>query len=114
MCEADMARKHISTLLLWVTALALVMACVPTVATPAIPTVDPDEVSTFIAATVNAASTQTAAALPSATWTPSITPTRNTETPSPMPTATVLIVLPTLTPIVIPTFTNVPSLGGGG
>jgi hypothetical protein len=109
-----MVRIPKATVLIWVTALALVMACVPTVATPANPTVDPDLISTFIAATVNAASTQTAAALPSATPTPSITPTQNTETPSPMPTATVLIVLPSLTPIVIPTFTSAPSLGGGG
>ncbi|MDQ2693692.1 MAG: NBR1-Ig-like domain-containing protein [Chloroflexota bacterium] len=109
-----MARSRKPTLLIWVTALTLVMACVPTVATPAVPTVDPGVVSTFIAETVNAASTQTAAALPSATPSPSITPIQDTETPSPMPTPTVLIVLPSLTPVVIPTFTNVPSLGGGG
>lgn len=109
-----MVRTRITTVLVWITALALVMACVPTVATPAFPTIDPGVVSTFIAATVDAASMQTAAALPSATPSPSVTPTQNTETPSPMPTPTVLIVLPTLTPIVIPTFTSVPSLGGGG
>lgn len=109
-----MARSRKPTLWIWVTALTLVMACVPTVATPAVPTVDPGVVSTFIAETVNAASTQTAAALPSATPSPSITPIQDTETPSPMPTPTVLIVLPSLTPVVIPTFTNVPSLGGGG
>lgn len=109
-----MAGTHRTRILLWVTALALVMACVPTVATPAVPTVDAGAVSTFIVQTVNAAGTQTAAALPSMTPTPSITPTRNTETPSPTPTNTVIFVLPTLTPIVIPTFTLVPNLGGGG
>lgn len=109
-----MARIRRTTVLIWVVALALVMACVPTVATPTVPTVDSDVVSTFIAETVNAAVTQTAAALPSATPSPTLTPIQNTDTPSPMPTPTVLIVLPTLTPIVIPTFTSVPSLGGGG
>jgi hypothetical protein len=109
-----MASTRRTKVLIWVTALALVMACVPTVATPALPTVDPGAVSTFIAQTVNAASTQTAAVLPSATPTPSLTPTQNTATPSPTPTATFIFVLPTFTPIVIPTFTRVPSLGGGG
>lgn len=109
-----MARTRKTTLLIWVMALALIMACVPTIATPAVPTVDSAAIGTFIVQTVNAAGTQTAAARPSDTPTPSITPTRNTETPSPTPTATVIFVLPSFTPIVIPTFTFLPSLGGGG
>jgi hypothetical protein len=109
-----MARTSKTTLLFWLTALALVMACVPTFTAPSIPTVDADEVSTFIAATVNAATTQTAAAMPTSTWTPSITPTRPTDTPVPTATSTVVFILSSPTPIIIPTFTNVPSLGGSG
>jgi hypothetical protein len=101
-------------LLLWVTALGLVMACVPALGTPAVPTVDPGVIGTFIAQTVSAAGSQTAAVLPPATFTPSVTPTRNTETPSPTVTATVIFVLSSPTPIFVPTFTNVPSLGGSG
>ena len=109
-----MVRTRKTTVLLWVTALALIVACMPAIATPGVPTVDAEAVGTFIVQTVNAAGTRTAAAMPSATLTPSVTPTRNTETPSPTPTATFIFVLPTFTPIVIPTFTLVPSLGGGG
>jgi len=109
-----METTHKTKWLVWVTALALVMACVPAIATPAVPTVDAGAVSTFIAQTVNAAATQTAAVLPSSTWTPSPTPTRNTETPLPTATSTVIFIFPTSTPIIIPTFTNVPSLGGSG
>ena len=101
-------------LLIWITALALVMACaLPSLGTPAVPTFDPNIVNTFIAQTANAAATQTAAVLPSSTPTPTLTPTRNTETPSPTATATVIFVLSSPTPLVIPTFTNV-SLGGSG
>ena len=109
-----MARTRKTTLLFWVTALALVGACVPAFPTPAVPTVDPGVISTFIAQTVNAAGTQTSAVLPTSTLTPSITPTQPTETASPTATATVVIILSTPTPIIIPTFTNVPGLGGSG
>ena len=111
-----MARTGKSKLLICMAALTLVMACVPTIATPAVPTVDAQAVNTFIAGTVNAAASQTAAAMPSSTWTPSITPTRNTETPSPTPTATVIFLLPSFTPVVTTTFTpaRLPSIGGGG
>lgn len=100
-------------LLIWIIALALIMACVPSLATPSVPSVDPIAINTFIAQTVNAAATRTAAAMPSATLTPSFTPTRNTETPSPTATSTVIFILSSPTPLVIPTFTNV-SLGGSG
>ena len=99
--------------MIWVTALALILACVPALGAPAVPSVDPGVISTFIAQTVNAASTRTAAVLPTLTLTPSLTPTRNTETPSPTATSTVIFVLSTPTPLVLPTFTNA-SLGGSG
>jgi Ig-like domain-containing protein len=96
-------------LLVWVTALGLIMACVPQLAAPSVPTLDPVGVNTFIAQTVNAASTRTAAAMPSVTPSPTLTPTLATETPSPTPTATVIFILSSPTPLVIPTFTNVSS-----
>jgi hypothetical protein len=102
-------------LLIWIAAFAVILACVPSFAAPAVPTVNPGAVNTFIAQTVRAAATQTAGAMPSATLTPSLTPTRNTETPSPTVTATVLFILSTPTPIIVPTFTSVhPILGGSG
>ena len=101
-------------LLLWITALGLVMACVPTLTTPSVPTIDPAAINTMIAMTFNAAATGTAAALPSLTPTPTFTPTRNTETPSPTVTSTVIFILSSPTPAIIPTFTTVFSLGGSG
>ena len=98
-------------LLVWMTALALIMACVPQLAAPSVPTVDPGAVNTIIAQTVIAASTRTAAAIPSLTPSPTITPTVATETPLPTATATVIFVLSTPTPLIITTFTNV---SGGG
>ena len=94
-------------LLVWMTALALIMACVPQLAAPPIPTVDPGAVNTFIAQTVVVAGSQTAAAMPSLTPSPTLTPTVATETPLPTATSTVIFVLSTPTPLVIPTFTNV-------
>ena len=93
-------------LFVWMTALALIMACAPALATPSVPTVDPGAVGTFIALTVNAASTKTAAAMPSLTPTPTLTPIVNTETPIPTATATVIFILSSPTPLVIPTFTS--------
>jgi hypothetical protein len=93
--------------------IVLVMACVPTFAAP-FPTADPNAVNTFIAQTANAAATQTVAAQPTSTLTPSITPTRNTETPSPTATSTVIFILSTPTQQVIPTFTFISSGGGSG
>lgn len=98
-------------LLVWVVALTLIMACVvPTLAQPSVPTVNPGAVNTFIAQTVVAASTRTAAALPSLTPTATLTPTQNTETPEPSATNTVIFILSSPTPLVIPTFTQ----SGGG
>src|ERR1044072_289760 len=102
-------------LLIWVVALGLVMACViPTVAQPSIPTVDPGAANTFIAQTVVAAGTRTAAAMPSLTPSPSLTPTQNTETPIPTATNTVIFILSSPTSNVVPTFTALSSSGGGG
>lgn len=95
-----------SKLLVWVTALALIMACAPSLVTPSVPTMDPGAVNTFIAQTVEAASTQTAASIPSLTPTPTITPTVNTPTPLPSATSTVIFILSTPTPLVLPTSTS--------
>jgi hypothetical protein len=113
--EENMATTQKTKLVIWISALALILACVPAIGigTPAVPTVDPGVIGTFIAQTVNAASTQTAAVMPSATLTPSVTPTRPTETPSPTFTSTVIFILSSPTPVVLPTFTSV-SLGGSG
>jgi hypothetical protein len=108
--EAIMTAPRKSKLLIWVTALALIMACAPSLVTPSVPTLDPGVVNTFIAQTVNAAASQTAASMPTITPSPTITPTVNTETPLPTATSTVVFVLSTPTPLVIPTFTSV---GGG-
>jgi len=98
--------------LVWVVALALVMACVvPNLAPPSVPTVNPGAVNTFIAQTVIAAGTRTAAAMPSPTLTATLTPIQNTPTSSPTITPTVIFVLSSPTPLVIPTFTGLPSSG---
>lgn len=101
-------------LFVWLTALALIMACAPSLATPMVPTVNPGAVNTFIAQTVNAASTQTAASMPSLTPSPTITPTVVTETPLPTATATFIFVLASPTSRVVPTFTSSSGDGGGG
>lgn len=88
---------------MWFTALALVIACVPTFVAPAaVPTIDPNAISTFIAQTANAASTRTALAMPTHTPTAPFTPTpRNTDTPEPTATATVLFLFYTPSPIIL-------------
>lgn len=97
----------------WLIALGLVLACVPSFTAPSVSTPVPGAVNTFIAQTANAAFTATAAALPTSTPTATVTPTpRNTDTMTPTETATVIFILPTLTPI--PTFTRVSIPGGGG
>lgn len=81
--------------LLWLGALALVMACIPTTTSP-IPTLAPGAVNTFIVQTAQAAFTQTAAALPSsATPTSTFRPT-GTATTLPSPTNTFVFTLPGL------------------
>jgi hypothetical protein len=113
--EENMATTQKTKLVISISALALILACVPAfgIGTPAVPTVDPGAIGTFIAQTVNAASTQTASVVPPSTLTPSVTPTRPTETPSPTFTSTVIFILSSPTPVVLPTFTSV-NLGGSG
>jgi len=102
-----------SKYMIWFTALALILACVPTFTAPLVSTPVPGAVNTFIAQTSNAAMTRTAAALPTSTPTATMTSTpRNTDTPFPTETPTVIFILPSLTPI--PTFTKVVIPGGGG
>ncbi len=91
-------------LLIWVIALALIMACVPSLTAQSVPTVDPGAINTLIVQTANAASTQTAAAQPTATWT--VVPTRNTKTPTPTATSTVIFLFFSPTPLIIPTITG--------
>lgn len=108
-----MATRKLSYLM-WSSALALILACVPTIGAPA-PTVDPNELQVWIAQTANAAATQTVAAMPTSTSTsiPTVTP-ENTFTPSPTSTATVIFVLSTPTQPVVPTATRVISGSGSG
>jgi hypothetical protein len=92
----------------WLVALAVIMACVPTISAPTVPTIDPGAVNTFIAQTAVAAINQTAAALPSSTPTATFTSTpRNTDTPEPTPTNTIVFILPSSTPVI-------PTASGGG
>lgn len=86
---------HKNKLLIWLGALTLVMACLPTAGTP-FPTLAPGAVNTFIVQTAQAASTQTAAVLPaSPTPTGTFRPT-GTATPLPSPTTTFVFILPGL------------------
>jgi hypothetical protein len=81
--------------LIFVIALALMLACVVPGAAAPVPTLQPGAVNTFIVQTANAAATRTAQALPSNTPTSTFTPTpRNTETPSPTSTRPFVFVLP--------------------
>lgn len=96
--------------LFWFVIIALIMACVPSFATP-FPTANPNQVNQFIALTANAAATRTAAAIPTSSPTLTVTPTRATETPSPTFTSTVIFILASPTPIVPATLII---LGGGG
>jgi hypothetical protein len=84
---------------LGVLVIALTLACAPTLPlTAPLPTQGPGSVETIIAATANAAASQTAVFLPSATPTASETPTPSrTPTETPTPTVTVIFRLPTFT-----------------
>ena len=96
-----------SKYLLWFIALVTVMACVPGTAAPALPTIDPNSIGTFIAQTANVALTQTAAAIPTLTSTPTLTPTRPTNTPEPSATNTVIFIV--LSPTAIVPITSTPN-----
>jgi hypothetical protein len=87
------------TLLLFTT-FALIMACVPSVATPVpVAPLDPNAINTFIVQTAEAASTQTAAAMPIFTSTATITVTPPSSfTPESTFTPVGVIIFPTSTP----------------
>jgi hypothetical protein len=104
--EDIMTATRKTKLLLWFTTLALIMACAPALVTPSVPTMDPGAVGTFIAQTVAAASTQTAASIPTFTPSPTVTPTVVTETPLPTATSTIIFILSTPTPLVLPSSTT--------
>lgn len=106
-----MATTQKRTLLIWVIALAWIMACAPSFATPATQAVDPGLIGTFIARTANAASTQTVAMLPSTTLTLTSTPTHNLETATPTATSTEIFVFFTPTVPVIPPLDTITSSG---
>lgn len=98
-----MASTRKTKLVIWITALTLVLACVPSLGTPSIPTLDRGAINTFIVQTANAAGTQTATGLPSPTQTAVLI--RNTETPTATATSTVVFLFFSPTPLVLPTFT---------
>jgi hypothetical protein len=80
--------------MIWLIALALMLACVPTVAT-SFPTLDPGAVNTFIVQTANAASSGTARVISSLSPVATETPTpRNTASPPPTSTVTFVFILP--------------------
>jgi hypothetical protein len=94
---------------LWFAALVFIMACSPmlTAPPPSAPTIDPNAVNRIVAQTANAASTRTAAALPTSTGTE--TPTRiptNTGTEDPTATNTVIFEFQSPTAFVIPLATR--------
>ncbi len=93
---------HRTKLSIWFITLTLILACIPSLATPnPVPTSDPNEIHTFIAQTANAASTQTVAAIPMSTSTATFTATpRNTFTPEPSVTPFQTFILPSPTPLI--------------
>jgi len=97
--------KRKTKYLFWFMALVTIMACVPGTAAPIAPTIDPNSIGTFIVQTANAALTQTARAMPTLTHTPTITPTRATNTPEPTATNTVIFILSSPTAVVPATST---------
>jgi hypothetical protein len=88
--------------LTWFMTLVLVMACVPSLATPIpVSTLDPNAVNMYIAQTANAASTQTVEAIPESTSTATSTPAyRDTFTPEPTftPVEPIIFISPTSAP----------------
>lgn len=94
--------------LMWFLALALAMACAPTLSSaPVVPTLDPNAINRIIAQTAVAAATQTAGAVPTSTPTETFTPTpRGTNTPEPTITETLIFVYNSPTAFVIPAITK--------
>jgi hypothetical protein len=88
----------------WFIALITIMACVPSLAAPVVPTLDPNAIVTYIAETAHAASTETVRALPTLTPTITFTPTpRFTNTPEPTATSTIIFILASPTSLAPPT-----------
>jgi len=88
-------QSHTKKLFIWFTTFVLIMACVPSMATP-VPLLDPNAINTFIVQTANIAGIQTAS-VPTLTATATL---QNTSTPEPTFTAVGTIIFPTSTPIV--------------
>jgi len=88
-------------LLILSTTLALIVGCVPSLATPTpIPPLDPNAIGLFMLQTADAALVQTMAAMPTLTPTATFTATpRNTFTPEPTFTPFQTFVLPSPTPV---------------
>ena len=85
--------------MIWITILALLNGCVPSLATP-VPPLYPNAINLYIAQTANAASTQTMKAMPPSTSTATVTPTpRNTNTPEPTGTTIPTFIFPSPTPV---------------
>ena len=86
-------------LMLWLTALWLILACAPTAVTP-VPTLDPDSINRLIAETADSSFTQTAAAMPVFEATSTSVSAPPTFTPEPTFTTVPVIVLssPTTVP----------------
>ena len=88
-------QSHTKKLLVWLTTFALIMACVPAIATPyPVSTLDAQAINTYIVQTANAAAirtasvpTLTATATPRSTFTPipTFTPIATFVPPSPIP-----------------------------
>lgn len=98
-------KKKINLFIGLLAVMAILLACSPTLATP-YPTLPPEVLNTIVAMTFSAASTQTAAVLPTSTHTPiPTTPATPTHTPTdtPVPTATIIFRLSSPTPSRTPT-----------
>jgi len=89
-------RLHTKKLLLWFTAFALIMACVPGIATPPpASTLDANAINTYIVQTANVAATRTAS-VPTLTATATL---RSTFTPEPTYTPVGTLIPPTSFPV---------------
>ena len=98
-------RRLLHKVVLWMGVMLFLFACVSPFYVPPPPAQDPGALQTSIAGTANASFTKTKAAQPpTATFTPTVGPTR-TPTITPTPTATVLFIYHSPTPVVIvPTY----------
>ena len=94
---------------MWFLALALVMACAPTLTFPSASpsTLEPEAVNRIVQQTAAAASSQTAGAVPTSTLAETFTPTpRGSDTPEPTGTNTIVFLFYTPTVVVLPSSTG--------